>query len=457
MKKIANMTWALLLALIVVSCSTDLTPLNKRIEELEGRVTKLEALTQSANSTIEALQGLIAAEQGRTYVTGYKATDYGYDLSMSDGTTISLKNGRNGKTPAIGVTEMNGSLYWTIDGEPMRDADGNPIKAKAQDGKAGATPQMRIDSEGYWMVSTDGGKTWTHVRDEKNQKVRAKGLDATDTLKITETDAAIVIAFGGKTYTISKTAGGGSGTPGVFDPNKMAIEYVSEFGVAEDGKSFATTHEQPLGFYNLEDAQKLFAQGFLLGYHLPTNAEWLGIFPSQNSKVEFNKESDKPEEMKETILVGKGKEEKEYKAYYKSSGTNIYGIKFEDETNDKRTAYRYELVNMPSGSGRKGHLKVTARLIGPDKSVNIEKIADESWWEANDANDKTCIFPLSGQKSGTKTKEVGERGYYWSESKGSTRFTSNYVYVVEISNSSAKMSLSYSAKYQFAVRPFSNF
>ncbi len=457
MKKIANMTWALLLALIVVSCSTDLTPLNKRIEELEGRVTKLEALTQSANSTIEALQGLIAAEQGRTYVTGYKATDYGYDLSMSDGTTISLKNGRNGKTPAIGVTEMNGSLYWTIDGEPMRDADGNPIKAKAQDGKAGATPQMRIDSEGYWMVSTDGGKTWTHVRDEKNQKVRAKGLDATDTLKITETDAAIVIAFGGKTYTISKTAGGGSGTPGVFDPKKMAIEYVSEFGVAEDGKSFATTHEQPLGFYNLDKAQELFAQGFLLGYHLPTNAEWLGIFPSQNSKVEFNKKSE-PEEMEETILVGKGETEKKYKAHYMSLGEKvIYGIKFEDKTNnDKRTAYRYELVSV-SGAGQKGSLKVTARLIGTDESIDIKKIADENWWKANNANDKTRIFPLSGQKSSEKTKEVGEKGYYWSGSNGSGRLYKGFVYVVEISNSSAKMSLSYSAKYQFAVRPFSNF
>lgn len=453
MKKIANMTWALLLALIVVSCSTDLTPLNKRIEELEGRVTKLEALTQSANSTIEALQGLIAAEQGRTYVTGYKATDYGYDLSMSDGTTISLKNGRNGKTPAIGVTEMNGSLYWTIDGEPMRDADGNPIKAKAQDGKAGATPQMRIDSEGYWMVSTDGGKTWTHVRDEKNQKVRAKGLDATDTLKITETDAAIVIAFGGKTYTISKTAGGGSGTPGVFDPNKMAIEYVSEFGVAEDGKSFATTHEQPLGMYTLDNAQVLFAEGFLLGYHLPSYAEWLGIFPHQNSKVEFGKEGTH-QEAKETISVGKNGQVKEYKAYYKSLGKKvIYAIKFEDGTNDKRTAYRYSLVDV-SGSSRKGHLEVTARLIGTDTSIGIDEIANETWWNANKTNDKTRKFPLAGQDQ----KEIGQKGYYWSETKGGSRFTKDNAYVVEITDSSAKMSLSYAAtKYKFAVRPFSNF
>lgn len=456
MKKIANMTWALLLALIVVSCSTDLTPLNKRIEELEGRVTKLEALTQSANSTIEALQGLIAAEQGRTYVTGYKATDYGYDLSMSDGTTISLKNGRNGKTPAIGVTEMNGSLYWTIDGEPMRDADGNPIKAKAQDGKAGATPQMRIDSEGYWMVSTDGGKTWTHVRDEKNQKVRAKGLDATDTLKITETDAAIVIAFGGKTYTISKTAGGGSGTPGVFDPNKMAIEYVSEFGVAEDGKSFATTYEQPLGFYDLERAKGLFAEGFLLGYHLPSNSEWLGIFPHQNSTVEFNK-SGTHTEAKETIRVGKDKDTKEYGAHYKSLGKKvIYAIKFEDTTNDKRTAYRYELVDV-LGSSRKGHLKVTARLIGADASISIDTIAKEEWWSTNNTNDKTRKFPLAGYKRNSKEREIGEKGYYWSETMGSSVFKKN-AYIVEISTSSAKMSLSYPATgYQFAVRPFSNF
>lgn len=455
MKKIANMTWALLLALIVVSCSTDLTPLNKRIEELEGRVTKLEALTQSANSTIEALQGLIAAEQGRTYVTGYKATDYGYDLSMSDGTTISLKNGRNGKTPAIGVTEMNGSLYWTIDGEPMRDADSNPIKAKAQDGKAGATPQMRIDSEGYWMVSTDGGKTWTHVRDEKNQKVRAKGLDATDTLKITETDAAIVIAFGGKTYTISKTAGGGSGTPGVFDPKKMAIEYVSEFGVNRDGTGFTTTDTETLGLFKHPDAQKLFANKFLLDYHLPTSAEWLGIFPGTNTEVHFDKQVEF-KDVEEKILVGKGQEIKTYKADYKSIGDNahFYAVKFKNsESSERLTAYRYHFVK---GTGKDAYLEVTARPI--DASVTIDKVAQESFWTTTNDKDKTRRFPLGGKMSGKTTSEVKEKGYYWGDDMGTSFVTKKMAYAVEISPSLSKISLSYAVSmYSFSVRPFSNF
>ncbi|MGI6572386.1 MAG: PL29 family lyase N-terminal domain-containing protein [Fermentimonas sp.] len=168
----------------------------------------------------------------RLSVVSYKelADMSGYELTMSDGSKITLKHGTdgtdgkdgkdgadgkdgvNGVTPEISVKlHDDGLLYWTINGEFLFDADGNMIPAQGKDGKDGndgndgsdgadgtpgkdgkdgadgaqgaqgadgkdgITPQLRINADLYWEMSLDGGTTWQLLMDADNNPIKAQG------------------------------------------------------------------------------------------------------------------------------------------------------------------------------------------------------------------------------------------------------------------------------------------
>ena len=89
------------------------------------------------------------------------------------------KDGKDGYSPVIGVRKhTDGLYYWTLDGDWLRDDDGNMIPATAtgsgssgangadgkdgKDGEDGVTPQLTIEND-YWYVSYDNGATWTEL------------------------------------------------------------------------------------------------------------------------------------------------------------------------------------------------------------------------------------------------------------------------------------------------------
>ena len=110
----------------------------------------------------------------------------GYIIHFSDGSTATIKNGKNSEdAPIIGVKkDTDGIYYWTLDGEWLTDEKGNKVKAQGTDGKDGVdgedgtngkdgiTPQLKIEN-GRWMLSMDNGKTWTDIG-------QATGADGTD-------------------------------------------------------------------------------------------------------------------------------------------------------------------------------------------------------------------------------------------------------------------------------------
>ena len=132
---------------------------------------------------------------------------------MSDGSTIMLKNGKDGESSAIDVRRSNdGILYWTLNGKYMYDADGNKIKAAGIDGVSGVTPQLRVNKDGYWEYSHDGAN-WLPIKDEDHRPVKASPDESDLGFNIEETNESIIITFKGKKYTISKTGGAGGETP----------------------------------------------------------------------------------------------------------------------------------------------------------------------------------------------------------------------------------------------------
>lgn len=239
------MVVAATMGLLLAGC-TDLTDLDNRVKDLEGRMTKVEGLVKSANESISSLQKLIDAQSKNKSVRDYRKLEdgTGYVLVMSDGEEIVV---RSGKMPQISMIEEDGVLYWAIDGKIIHDAKGNPVPAKGPkgdpgepgqpgepgepgqpgepgepglpgqpgqpgqpgepgadgtDGVDGITPQLRVDADGYWEVSLDNGTTWQSVLDVNGQKVKARATTAD--LQITEDEESVTIVYNGKTFVLPK-------------------------------------------------------------------------------------------------------------------------------------------------------------------------------------------------------------------------------------------------------------
>lgn len=106
--------------------------------------------------------------------------------------------GDAGYTPQIGLTQgEDGNWYWTLDGQPMTDPQGSPIRANGEKGEQGdkgeqgtpgtsaPVPQIALGStlatgtvmtdngvkqSAAWYLSVDGGRTWYRISGDKGDK-----------------------------------------------------------------------------------------------------------------------------------------------------------------------------------------------------------------------------------------------------------------------------------------------
>ena len=164
----------------------DDSALRNDLNDLENRVAKLEELCKQMNTNISSLQKIVVALQDNLSISKVEQISDGYIIHFSDGSTATIKNGKNSEdAPIIGVKkDTDGIYYWTLDGEWLTDEKGNKVKAQGTDGKDGVdgedgtngkdgiTPQLKIEN-GRWMLSMDNGKTWTDIG-------QATGADGTD-------------------------------------------------------------------------------------------------------------------------------------------------------------------------------------------------------------------------------------------------------------------------------------
>ena len=200
------MLW--LIPLFLIGGCTNLDSVYKSLDDHERRLNELDKMVKVVNDDVQKIQKLIDAEKAKVKIVGYrKAADgKGYILTMSDGTTMIIGNTKDGATPVVGVKRhTDGVLYWTINGEFMTDADGKMIVAEGQDGKAGATPMLQVNADGFWEVSLDGGKTYTLILDDQGQPIPAKGETPKVDFSIEETDDSIIIHYNGNTFVLPKS------------------------------------------------------------------------------------------------------------------------------------------------------------------------------------------------------------------------------------------------------------
>lgn len=177
-KYIYSFIGAIVCLSMFTSCDDyDDSGIKEEIADLEDRITTLEGYCSDLNSQISSIKTVIEAIESAVYVTSVTTLSDGYLISFSNGTSFTINNGSDGEdgsdgsTPIISVTIIDGVYYWTINGDLVTDSEGNYLRASAQDGSLGTTPQLKIEN-GYWYVSYDGGETWEILGEATDSKVR---------------------------------------------------------------------------------------------------------------------------------------------------------------------------------------------------------------------------------------------------------------------------------------------
>lgn len=162
------------------SCSYDDTDVWNAINGQEERIAALESWQKTANENIAALQAIVNEND---YITGVTAIvesgdTIGYKITFRKQGEVTIHNGTDGTagaTPVIGLTQQSdGKYYWTLNGELMKDADGNTICANGKDGADGEdgtdgsngtsapTPKVKTEN-GKVYLSVDGEKSWHEI------------------------------------------------------------------------------------------------------------------------------------------------------------------------------------------------------------------------------------------------------------------------------------------------------
>ncbi len=215
--KLKSLFLWLLVIIGAVSCKYDDGELWDKVNSLDDRLTNIENQLTQMNTNITSMGAIVNALEGNVYVTSVTETEDGYTIAFSDGTIASITNGAAGKdAPVIGFDkDADGKYYWTqtIDGVQswLTDADGNKIPVTGNDA---VTPQLKVGTTGYWMISYDNGLTFTEVLDEGGNPVKALGEDGDSwfgDVSYDPTSGILTLVINGET--IELTAGEPTGIP----------------------------------------------------------------------------------------------------------------------------------------------------------------------------------------------------------------------------------------------------
>ena len=193
---------SMLLMVNMAACKYDDSELWNEVNSLGNRVTDIESRLESFNSDINSIKLIVDALQRKVYLNGVTTLENGYMLHFSDGSAITIHDGKDGKdAPVINVQLYNdGKYYWvqTIGGKTswLYDSYGNMIQASGNDA---ITPQLKVDSDMFWIISYDEGYTYSRLLDENGRPVKASGKDGDsffESVEATEDELTIVLKDG---------------------------------------------------------------------------------------------------------------------------------------------------------------------------------------------------------------------------------------------------------------------
>src|SRR5690554_3468270 len=165
MKRTFNYLLVLTCAITLFSCVDDYDDsfLRTEIDKIKEDIGSLKTQVSTMQTVVDAFN------EGKVITSVVQMSDgKGSKITFNDGTSIEIVNGKD--APVIGVQEFESVYYWTLttNGSTSFLIDKNDQKLPVS-GEKGETPQLEIDTEGYW--TTNG----IRVKDSNGNLVKARG------------------------------------------------------------------------------------------------------------------------------------------------------------------------------------------------------------------------------------------------------------------------------------------
>lgn len=142
----------------------DLFDIHKEIDILKESHEEMRKRLDNLNESAVTLQAIIDVLSSGYFVDQIDpvleaGVETGYLFHFTNGREITVLHGRDGldgHTPVLSVTQVEGKYYWTVDGQLLVDDEGTPVPVLSD---TFTSPRFSI-SNGYWYLSFDGGATW---------------------------------------------------------------------------------------------------------------------------------------------------------------------------------------------------------------------------------------------------------------------------------------------------------
>lgn len=168
---------------LAVSCS--LSKLEERLDDLETRIAAAEKSAGTAYQNAVALRRIYEKDvwiEKYEEVLDDNSKVVGYVLTLNDGTSVNVIYGLEAESlvPLIGIDSEGGWIVSVDGGETFTRIDG-ASDALSEDG---VTPQLGVDSLGFWQISTDGGKSWTRLVGDDGKPVSATATSSSGSSSI---------------------------------------------------------------------------------------------------------------------------------------------------------------------------------------------------------------------------------------------------------------------------------
>lgn len=230
---------------LLVGCSEeyDDTDVRNQIDDLNNKVTSIEeqiaSLRQQATQINNDLAAIQAIANGIAITKVESASDGGYTITFSNGKSYTIANGAKGDkgdkgdtgeagAPATPMMRIDSEGFWQVsyDGGSTWEypagekhsalGETGPAGDQGPSGEQGVTPRLSVDEEGYWTVSYDGGQTYERMKDAQGNEVKAV-VSNTDqpvyasvfeSVTLSEDGSTLVVVLAGTTEPIEIPVGG---------------------------------------------------------------------------------------------------------------------------------------------------------------------------------------------------------------------------------------------------------
>lgn len=201
-------------------------------------------------------------------------------------------------------------------------------------------------------------------------------------------------------------------------PAKLALDYVAQSDFSQDGSHLVGSGYG--GRFSYEEAMAKFALPRVIGgvkYSLPSRNELASIFPPWEPGMDtrgfdsrYRPSSLRAlDRVERDIQIGNEPPRTYLSTYLMGNNTSepyeLYAIRFQDQTDKNRTAFRYQLLN--------GLIRVDCVWLGASTDT-VEDLLDLAFWYSRPASEVvTRVFSLNGLELYNSIQEVGTAGGYW--------------------------------------------